>query len=515
MLQSHPRRLLSLQRPSMTHDSPPRASCVPPADARATRGSVWDLDHTLLSTDTFAEQLSTTVLRRPWLAPQIVLWLLRGRGYCKGRIAALAATPPEAWPVRQDALERIAADRALGRTVVLATAAHRDVAGPIAERLGCFDAVLATDDRENLKSGRKSAAIARLAGAEGWDGYCYAGDCAADLAVWRDADEIVVVDPTPGLLARLRRLGKPLAVLGAPRTGWAAMARACRPHQWAKNLLLFVPMVLAHRLDLATAGAVAVAFIAFSLCASGVYVLNDIGDVAADRQHSRKRLRPFASGRLTITSGLRLAAGLFGAGLTLAGLLLPLQFLGLLAIYLLANLAYSGRLKQVPVLDVLMLACMYALRLEAGAVAANVPLSDWFLTFSLFFFTSLAFAKRYTELCRLEAAGGSSAAGRGYEVGDVRLLETLGVAAGYISVLVLALYMNSAQMRSLYGESRILWLACPLVLYWITRLWLLANRGRLDEDPVVFALRDRTSLAVGAICGFIILLASVLATRAP
>lgn len=292
-------------------------------------------------------------------------------------------------------------------------------------------------------------------------------------------------------------------------TGWAAMVAACRPHQWAKNLLLFLPMMLAHQITLPTAVAVGIAFVAFSLCASSVYVINDIGDVAADRHHPQKRLRPFASDRLKIATGLQLALVLAGAGLGLAASCLPLEFLAMMVLYLGANLAYSGRLKQVAVLDVLMLACMYALRLEAGAVAAGVPLSDWFLTFSLFFFTSLAFAKRFTELRRLETAGDSAAAGRGYQVGDLRLLEMLGTASGYVSVLVLALYMNSDQMRSLYGPSRLLWLVCPLVLYWITRLWLLANRGQLDEDPVVFALRDRISLVVGTACGAVMLLATM------
>jgi 4-hydroxybenzoate polyprenyltransferase len=185
-----------------------------------------------------------------------------------------------------------------------------------------------------------------------------------------------------------------------------------------------------------------------------------------------------------------------------------------MSVYIVANLAYSSRLKQVPVLDVLLLACMYAIRLEAGAVAAGVRLSEWLLTFSLFFFTSLAFAKRFTELRRLQTAGDSAAFGRGYEVGDIRLLEILGSASGYVAVLVLALYMNSEQMRAIYGQSRLLWLICPIVLFWITRLWLLASRGQLDEDPVVFAIEDRTSLGVGAACGVVVLLASMFAKGA-
>jgi 4-hydroxybenzoate polyprenyltransferase len=479
------------------------------------RGSVWDLDQTLISTDTFAEQVTGIVIRRPWLLVLIAVWLIRGRGYCKGRVATLGARQPDSWPVRTDALQRIASDRAEGRMVVLATGAHRDVAGPIAAHLGCFDVVLATSDFENLKAGRKACAIAKLAAAERWVGFCYAGDCYADIAVWQQADEIVVVDPTPRLLRRLRRLGKPLAVLGSPQSGWAAIIKACRPHQWAKNLLLFVPIVLAQRIEPVGAGHVVIAFFAFSLCASGVYLMNDIGDIAADREHPRKRRRPFASGRLSIFAGLRLAACLFAAGAYASIRFLPEQFVWLLALYVVANVAYCCRLKQVPVLDVLMLACMYALRLEAGAVATNLQVSDWLLTFSLFFFTSLAFAKRYTELRRLDSTGGVVAAGRGYDVSDIRLLETLGAASGYVSVLVLALYMNSEQMRMLYGDSRMLWLVCPLVLFWITRLWLLANRGQLDEDPVVFAISDRLSLAVGAACGTVLLLSNLFAKVPP
>jgi 4-hydroxybenzoate polyprenyltransferase/phosphoserine phosphatase len=477
-------------------------------------GSVWDLDHTLVTTDTFIEQMTVMLLRQPWLLVFVCAWLLRGRSYCKGRVAAMAATPPNTWPIRAEILDRIADDRALGRTIVLATAAHCCVAKPLADHLGCFDAVIASDDSINLKSQRKAVAIAQMAANEGWVAYSYAGDCAADLPVWQEANEIVVVHPTRRLLSHLRRLGKPLSIIGAVPNRWALALKACRPHQWAKNLLLFVPPILAHKLDAASFVALGGAFVAFSLCASGIYVMNDIGDVMADRQHPRKKLRPFASGQLPIVAGICLASALVAAGLGISIAWLPQGVLGLLLLYLGANLAYSGRLKQIPVLDVLMLACMYALRLEAGAVAAHVPLSAWLLTFSLFFFTSLAFAKRFTELRRLESAGASGAAGRGYEVGDVQLLQMLGAASGYVSIFVLALYMNSSQMQALYGESRILWVVCPVMLYWITRLWLLANRGQLDEDPVVFALRDRTSLGVGAICGVIVILASIMAKAA-
>jgi 4-hydroxybenzoate polyprenyltransferase/phosphoserine phosphatase len=470
--------------------------------------SVWDLDGTLLSTDTFVESLGVILLRRPWLLPRIAIWLLKGIGYCKGRVAALTGMPPSAWPVRPEAAALLDKIRREGRPIVLATAAHRTIATSIADHVGCFDAVLASDDRVNLKGAAKLAAIEAFVATNGLGGFSYAGDSAADLKVWRNASEVIVVEPTPAFESRVRRLGKPTTVLGGRRSMLRSGWKACRPHQWAKNLLLFVPLFLAHKSDADTLLSALLGFMSFSLCASGVYVLNDIGDIPADRGHPKKRLRPFASGRLSIGIGLQMAACLLLAGMGIAAVWLPPAFLGLIVLYVAANFLYSGLGKQLPILDVMMLACMYALRLEAGAVAAGVPLSSWMLTFSLFFFTSLAFSKRYTELRRLQADDPLKTSGRGYMFDDVTLVEHLGTASGYVSVLVLALYMNSPEMRAIYGDSRSLWLICPLVLYWVTRLWLLAKRGHLDDDPVVFAIRDRPSLAIAAICGVLVVVSS-------
>lgn len=291
----------------------------------------------------------------------------------------------------------------------------------------------------------------------------------------------------------------------------AGMLRAARPHQWAKNFLLLLPAVLAHETDPAAWLRAAVGFAAFSCCASAVYVLNDLFDIEADRAHPQKRHRPFASGAVSESVGRVMTAVLLAVAASLSFLLLPLSFLGLLGVYLAANVAYSTRLKRMPIIDVMMLAGMYSLRVEAGSLATGVALSPWMLAFCLFFFTSLALAKRYTELRRVDAEGGSAAAGRGYRVDDVEILESLGTASGYVAVLVLALYMNSDQMRSLYGESRILWLVCPLVMYWITRLWLLARRGELDEDPVVFAMHDHGSLFVASACAGLVVVAACMA----
>jgi 4-hydroxybenzoate polyprenyltransferase len=294
------------------------------------------------------------------------------------------------------------------------------------------------------------------------------------------------------------------------KSPWTAAIRAMRPHQWAKNLLVFVPMVLAQKYGIDTITKASLAFLGFCACASAVYLLNDMLDVESDRLHPRKRNRPFANGTLQMPFGIALVALLTLIALAVASLANP-RCGALLAGYFAANVLYSTWLKSQPLLDVIMLSGMYGLRLETGAVATNTPLSPWLLAFALFFFTSLAFAKRYVELRQLEAAGAAETSGRGYRVADASLIESLGPASGYVAVLVLALYMNSDQMHAIYGDGRLLWLLCPLVLYWITRVWLLAKRGELDDDPVVFALRDKTSLVVALLAAALIAAATIAA----
>lgn len=294
-----------------------------------------------------------------------------------------------------------------------------------------------------------------------------------------------------------------------PESPLPPLLRALRPHQWVKNLLVFLPMVLGHRFDLPTLLAVAWSFVTFSACASAVYLVNDIVDLPADRDHPTKRSRPIAGGAVAVPTARAVAAGLVIVALGISWATLPPLHLVILLAYLAANLAYTGWLKRRPIVDVLVLAGMYALRVEAGGVAAEVPLSEWLLGFLLFFFTSLAFAKRCAEL-RGSAAAPGRITGRGYQADDLSLLETLGATSGYVSVVVLALYMNSEQMRQIYGGNRLLWLLCPLVLFWISRVWLIVRRGALDEDPVVFALRDRVSLLVAAACFAVVVAAALL-----
>jgi len=277
-----------------------------------------------------------------------------------------------------------------------------------------------------------------------------------------------------------------------PGTRLPALVRALRPHQWAKNVLVFVPLAGAHRLgEGERLRSVALAFAAFSLTASAVYVLNDLADLASDRLHPRKRSRPFASGALAPGVGKALVPALL-AGAVAVALSLPHLFGLVLLGYWLATLAYSWGLKRRPVLDVLLLASLYTARLYAGGAASGVPVSEWLATFSMFLFLSLAFLKRAVEL----AGGPVAPGGRGYRAEDRGPIFAMGIGSGYLSVLVLALFVSSQETTRLYSHPVRLWLLCPLLLYWVSRVWLLARRGELDDDPVLFALRDPASWAV-------------------
>jgi 4-hydroxybenzoate polyprenyltransferase len=302
----------------------------------------------------------------------------------------------------------------------------------------------------------------------------------------------------------------PLPVPAAPRrrVRLRTIVKAMRPVQWSKNMLIFGPLILAHQAhDLAKLLATLLAFVTFSLCASAIYIANDLFDVEDDRHHPKKRKRPFAAATLPLTWAPFLCGGLLALSFGLSLAVLPWGFIGLLLLYFATNVLYTLWLKQHVMVDVMVLAGLYTLRIVAGGVVAAVPVSEWLMAFSLFLFTSLAFVKRYAELSRLAGENQQSARGRGYQVSDLNLIESIGPTNGYLAVLVLALYINSQPMHDRYSQPWAFWLICPLLSYWITRLWFLAKRQQLHEDPLVFALRDRISLGVGAVMGLLFLVA--------
>ncbi len=453
-----------------------------------------DLDGTLLKTDTLVESL-LLLLREPAGAIGALRAALQGRAQLKAWVAERVRLAVEDLPLNQALVDWLRAERAAGRRVVLVTAAHQRVAERIAAHVGLFDEVMASDDAVNLKGKAKAAALVARYGARGFD---YAGDATVDLAVWREARQAIVVGGP-----RLQRAAARLTTLGPvfpPEAPWRALLRALRLHQWVKNLLILVPLLAAHQIgDAAALVQAGLAFLAFGLTASAVYLINDLLDLPDDRRHPSKCRRPFAAGSLPLLWGAVLVPALLAAALTISLLSLPGLFLAVLALYFVLTAAYSLRLKRMPIIDVLTLAGLYTLRVIAGAAAILIPPSFWLLAFSIFIFLSLALAKRHTELRMLRERGELTASGRGWHVEDLSLVQSLGIAAGLSSVQVLALYIDSAAARKLYATPEALWLVCPLLLYWICRLWFKAHRGKMHDDPVVFALRDRISLLVGVL----------------
>jgi 4-hydroxybenzoate polyprenyltransferase len=333
----------------------------------------------------------------------------------------------------------------------------------------------------------------RLKSAFGEKGFDYAGNSKADLAIWPHAGEAILVNPERGVRQAAERLTRVTYVFEAQGSRLTGYLKAMRLHQWVKNTLVFLPLALAHKLhEPALLLQATLGFLAFGLCASSAYLLNDLLDLPADRQHASKRHRPFASGSISIVHGAALIPGLLTAAIGVA-LWLPTAFLGVLGLYYAVTLAYSFSLKRVVMLDVLVLASLYSLRIIAGGAAVSVALSFWLLAFSVFLFLSLALVKRYTELLQLYEKGQTQAAGRGYQAADLETLAQFGIASGYLAVLVLALYVNSEAVKALYTHPQVIWLICPLGLYLVSRIWLLARRGTLHDDPVVFAMQDRQS----------------------
>jgi len=474
-------------------------STAPPSPTAPTGPLYVDMDGTLVATDTLWESLCLLARRHPKRLWSLPGWLFGGKANLKARIAERVVPDAKRLPYRGAVLDFLRAERAAGRRLVLATAAHERVAHAVSDHLGLFDAVLASDATNNLRGTAKLAALRAHGGA---GAFGYLGDSRADLPVWAGSARAVVLEPRPALRRAVERLGVPFEVLPARRSVGTvhALFRALRPHQWAKNALLFVPLILAQQVDeRARELSVFLAFLAFCAVSSAGYLFNDMLDIEADRGHATKRNRPFAAGTLSIPAGLAALAALLASGFGIALGLVSVAFTAMLAAYLVATVTYSLYLKERLFLDVLVLASLYTLRVLAGGVAGGIEVSTWLLAFSVFFFLSLALVKRYVELLqRADVAPGAEGmlAGRAYQKVDTGLVETMGIASGYVSILVLCLYVSRKDVTRYYASPDVLWLITPLMLYWISRVWLLARRGRLTADPVLFATTDRVSYGI-------------------
>ena len=474
--------------------SPGDASVAPAAEPPL----FVDLDGTLVKTDLLLESLLVMLKAQPWTLLLLPLWLLRGRAHLKAQIARRADVAAETLVYDSRVVAWLETERKAGRTLVLATASNRKYADAVATHLGMFGVVIASDERANLKGHEKVAAI--LAHTNGGP-FDYAGNSSADVPIWRKARKVICVDTPSGVVRTVRSFCVPEEMVTPRRAYLKLLIKAIRVHQWLKNALIFVPLAAAHRLtDVEADLRVVAAFFAYSFLASSVYVMNDLTDLRSDRLHPRKCKRPFASGELPLHHGLALIPVLLTSSVVIATLFLPLQFLGVLGIYYVCSLAYNFWAKERVVWDVVLLAGLYVLRVIAGAAAVPVPASFWLLAFSMFIFSSLALAKRYSEMASMAKLGRSNAHGRGYLTDDMPILQTMGVAAGYMAVLVMALYINSPEIHALYERPETLWGICPLLLFWMSRIWVKTHRGEMHDDPVVFAVKDRVSLLVGALC---------------
>jgi 4-hydroxybenzoate polyprenyltransferase/phosphoserine phosphatase len=465
-----------------------------------TRPLVVDLDGTLLRSDLFVESFFALVAADPLAACRTTLSLREGRARTKTLLAEQIQPDWASLPWNVEFLAFLKAERTRGRAIYLASASAGRYVQAVADHLGLFDGIFASSESVNLKSHAKAAALVERFGARGFD---YAGNETADLAVWEVSGRVVIVNATGKLQDKVRARWPDALVIGSADVSLNVVLRTGRAHQWLKNLLIFVPAAAAHQLSVGALLACLVGWVSFSLIASSVYILNDLIDLGRDRAHQTKRLRPLAAGQFPIMRALMLVPILLAAALGVALILGP-GFCAVLIGYYALTMGYSLLLKRLMMIDVVTLACLYGIRLIAGGAAAHVALSDWLVAFSLFLFMSLALVKRCTELVGKRARGEIVMPGRAYETQDLPILESLAAASGFTAVLVFALYLNSATVIELYGASQRLWLICIVLIYWIGRMLLLTHRGQMHDDPVIFAVTDRASLACVALSALIV-----------
>lgn len=420
-------------------------------------------------------------------------WLLKGRLHFKFQVFRHADLDPASLPYNPDVLALISEQREAGRPVVLATASPYLIAENVAQYLGLFTSVLASDETRNLKGEAKAQLLADKFGEKGFD---YIGDSAADIAVWQRSEKAFLVNPSRKTQRRAAKVANIEKTFSPSRGLLRLIVKQVRAHQWAKNILIFLPMFMSYRfIELGIWATCLHAFFAFSALSSCVYILNDLLDLESDRRHPDNRNRPFASGDLPLQWGAILFPSLLLLGITLSATV-SLEFLALIIGYFVLTTAYSLRLKQVVLADILILASLYSWRVIAGAVACQIPLSEWFVIFAIFFFLSLALVKRCSELILMAKAKMGKNSRRGYLVSDLPLLLAFGVSSGYLSVLVLALYLSTPEVHNINENPRVLWGALPFILYWISRVWLKAFRGEMPSDPLVFAIKDRMSYSL-------------------
>jgi 4-hydroxybenzoate polyprenyltransferase/phosphoglycolate phosphatase-like HAD superfamily hydrolase len=474
-----------------------------------------DLDGTLVKSDTLLDTVLAIARQRPAAILHIPGWIGQGKAAFKRHLTATVDLDVEHLPYNRPLMEYLRVEHGRGRAIYLATAADRTLAERVAAHVGIFAGVLASDGATNLAGGNKLAAFRAQFG----DAFCYIGNAKPDAELLAACVSPMVANPDAALRSRMKSAGTVPAAKFEDRTPiLRSWLKAVRLHQWAKNVLIFVPLLLAHQWAAGSLAGAATAFLSFGMCASATYIINDLLDLEADRKHPRKRRRPFAAGDLSAIAGVMMVVALFVGSATLALVLpriveafnsqqqhqfYPYLFAEWLALYTVTTLSYSLYFKRKLLLDVFLLSGLYTIRILAGSAATMVAVSPWLGGFSVFFFLSLAFVKRFSELESLRERGGIATAGRGYAVGDLEQLRAFGVGSAFAAVLVTTLYISSPDAM-LYARPKILWLVVPVLLLWLCQVWMLASRGEMHDDPVVFAITDKRSLLLGVLMAMVI-----------
>ena len=474
-----------------------------------------DLDGTLVKSDTLVDSALALGRQHPRALLQVPGWLAQGKAALKQHLTSAVTLDVEHLPYNAPLLAWLRREHGSGRRLYLATAADRTLAERVAQHLGIFEGVLASDGQTNLAGANKLAAFRERFG----EGFCYIGNAMPDAPLLAACHAPMVANPHADLGRAMRKSGVVAAHSFDDRAPTLkSWLRAVRLHQWAKNVLIFVPLLLAHAWKVGTIAAALIAFLSFGLCASATYIINDLLDIEADRRHRSKRFRPFAAGDLSPIAGIGVVLLFLCCSLALAlalphlvarlpggvALALPYKFLAWLGIYTVTTLSYSLYLKRKLLLDVFVLSGLYTVRILAGSAATGVAVSAWLAGFSVFFFLSLAFVKRFSELESLRERGSVVTNGRGYLVGDLEQLRALGTGAMYAAVVVLTLYINDPRTGGLYRHPIRLWMAVPVLLLWLSQVWMLTSRGDMHDDPVVFAMTDRRSLWIGVLMAVVI-----------
>lgn len=449
-----------------------------------------DLDGTLIRSDV-AKELLIGTLAKPNQWGATLRAARKGLADLKQFLSETAEFDAATLPYNDEVLAYIREERDNGRRVILATAADATAAQQVADHLELFDSVLASTPGNNLKGKAKLEAIKADAQGE----FEYLGNAAPDLEIWKEAAQAGIVNAPRSVKARAEKLTDTSLVVDNSPSVTQALIKAIRPHQWAKNVLVLLPLFFSHSyFHPNMLGAALLAMAVFSMCASAIYIINDLLDIEADRKHPRKRNRPFAAGTLSPVTGLFASLGLIATAFAISITQFNWGTTALFALYILTTTLYSTWFKHKAAIDIVVLTCLYTLRIFVGGVVLGVVVSPWLLNFSLFFFASLALMKRLTEVQKLEETPEKTKV-RGYFLGDSTAIMAMGVATGSMAVLTLTMYLNSPLVAETYAAPEMLWLVAPIVLFWIFRAWLLALRDQIDDDPVVFALRDRVSRA--------------------